>query len=299
MKKQLILGTAQFGDKYGFKKNLIFNNKKKIDKILRLAINSGIKYLDTAQTYGKSENYIGLFNQKKQTKKFKLITKLSPILSIDKNFYKTINSLFALSLERLRVKKIDIFFIHDFNNLKKYKLKLIKSLLELKKKKLINDIGISVYSPKEFFYALKYKDIKHFQIPFNYLDNRWGGKIFMKKINKRPEIKIHVRSIFLRGILLAKKNYWPKWFKKSSIFVNKIEIICKELNLNKLELCFSYVKSFKWVDFILFGIDNIEHLKETIQASKIAKLKKNNIKKINNVFSKYNYENRILTPFLW
>ena len=138
MKKQLILGTAQFGDKYGFKKNLISNNKKKIDKILHLAINSGIKYLDTAQTYGKSENYIGLFNQKKQTKKFKLITKLSPIFSIDKNFYKTINSLFSLSLERLRVKKIDIFFIHDFNNLKKYKLKLIKSLLELKKKKLLD-----------------------------------------------------------------------------------------------------------------------------------------------------------------
>lgn len=299
MKKQLVLGTAQFGGRYGFKKNSIFNNKKKINKILSLALNSGIKYLDTAQSYGKSENYIGYFNQKKQNKKFKLITKLHPNLSKDKDSYKIINSFFFLSLKKLKVKKIEVFFIHDFSDLKKYKLKLIKNLVELKKKKLINDIGVSVYNPKDFYYALKYKEIKHFQIPFNYLDKRWGGKFFIKKINKRPEIKIHVRSIFLRGILLAQKKYWPSWFKKSNIFVDKIEIICKELNLNKLELCFAYVKSFKWVDFILFGIDNINHLKEIIKASKIKKLKKNNVKKINNLFANYNYEKRILTPFLW
>lgn len=146
---------------------------------------------------------------------------------------------------------------------------------------------------------MKYKEIKHFQFPFNYLDRRWGGKTFIKQIDKRPEIKIHVRSIFLRGILLEKKKYWPHWFKKSNIFVRKIEIICKELNLNKLELCFSYIKSFKWVDFILFGIDNINHLKQIIKASKIKKLKKNDIKKISNLFAKYNYKNRILSPFLW
>ena len=76
-------------------------------------------------------------------------------------------------------------------------------------------------------------------------------------------------------------------------------MICKELNLNKLELCFSYIKSFKWVDFILFGVDNINHLNEIIKASKIKKLKIDDIKKINNLFAVDNCENRILTPFLW
>lgn len=206
MKKQLVLGTAQFGCRYGFKKNSIFNNTKKINKILSMALDSGIKYLDTAQSYGKSEDYIGYFNKKNQKKKFKVITKLYPNLSKDKDFYKKISSYFYLSLQKLKVKKIEVFFIHDFSDLKKYKLKLIKNLVELKKKKLISDIGVSVYNPKDFYYALKYKEIKHFQIPFNYLDKRWGGKFFIKKINKRPEIKIHVRSIFLRGILLAKKK---------------------------------------------------------------------------------------------
>lgn len=94
MKKQLVLGTAQFGSRYGLKKNSMFNNKKKINKILSLALNSGIKYLDTAQSYGKSEDYIGYFNQKNQTRKFKLITKLHPNLPKNKDFYKKINSFF-------------------------------------------------------------------------------------------------------------------------------------------------------------------------------------------------------------
>jgi len=134
MKKQLVLGTAQFGSRYGLKKNSMFNNKKKINKILSLALDSGIKYLDTAQSYGKSEDYIGYFNQKNQTRKFKLITKLHPNLPKNKDFYKKINSFFFLSLEKLKVKKIDVFFIHDFSDLKKYKLKLVKNLVELKKK---------------------------------------------------------------------------------------------------------------------------------------------------------------------
>ena len=70
--KKFILGAANFGNNYGLKpKNL---SEKKIQEILSTSSKLGLKIIDTAQSYGKSENFIG-----KKLPKFKLkvITKIT------------------------------------------------------------------------------------------------------------------------------------------------------------------------------------------------------------------------------
>ena len=50
----LVLGGAQIGNKYGLYNNNNFSTKE-FAKFEKLILSSKIKYIDTAQSYGKSE----------------------------------------------------------------------------------------------------------------------------------------------------------------------------------------------------------------------------------------------------
>ena len=106
---------------------------------------------------------------------------------------------------------------------------MIKCLNKLRNIGLVNEIGVSVYSPKEAIRCFKIKIIKHIQIPFNLLDQRWLKHRFNKELKTRPDVKIHARSIFLQGLLLNKKYYWPKWFKNKDKVIKNIDFLIKKL----------------------------------------------------------------------
>ena len=60
MLNKIILGSANFNQKYGIKKNLI--KEKEIKKLFKLAKNNGIKAIDTSPLYNQSEKIIGRLN---------------------------------------------------------------------------------------------------------------------------------------------------------------------------------------------------------------------------------------------
>ena len=61
MKNKIILGSANFNQVYGIKKNLI--KKNQIKKLLYLASKNNIKIIDTAPIYNESEKIIGQLNK--------------------------------------------------------------------------------------------------------------------------------------------------------------------------------------------------------------------------------------------
>ena len=76
---QISLGTAQFGSNYGIinKKNFIIQYKK----ILSFASKNGIKYIDTAHSYGDAEEVLGKIGVKnwKISSKFPSIPKIKTL----------------------------------------------------------------------------------------------------------------------------------------------------------------------------------------------------------------------------
>tara|TARA_B100000965_G_scaffold399567_1_gene419796 strand:- start:121 stop:1026 length:906 start_codon:yes stop_codon:yes gene_type:complete len=295
----LILGSAQLGLNYGFSKKL-YKSEKKINQILSYAYSTNIKYLDTARVYGIAEKNIGKYNHKNFKQKIKVITKLTGLQKVNpKNLEYKINESIISSLISLKQKKIDIILIHNFNDFKKHKFSLIKNLIKLQKKGLLNEIGASVYSPQEAIKYLKIKTIKHLQIPFNLIDHRWLNSNFLKELSFRPDIKIHARSIFLQGLLLKKVENWPRWFKNKSVIDNNLKILLDKFRKkNKIDLCMSYVKSFNWIDFIVIGVDNLIQLKKIIKIFKNKKLNKSEQKQTINLM-RGAATNRILLPYLW
>ena len=76
MSPDLCLGTAQFGMDYGVTNNNGKVAESEVGSILTNAQIMGIKWLDTAPTYGDAEAVIG--RQLSESHQFRLISKLKP-----------------------------------------------------------------------------------------------------------------------------------------------------------------------------------------------------------------------------
>lgn len=293
---KIIIGTAQMGFNYSITKNKLFSSKKKIKEIFTYATKEKIRFLDTAMNYGDAQKKIGFFDKRKE---FKIITKLPKIGNIPTiKVESVVKKRIFKTLRELKRNSIDILLIHNFEDVYLNKGKLLDILHNLKEKSIIKIIGVSVYSPKEASYCLKLKEVNFLQIPFNVLDQRWKNKDFLINLKKRRNVIIQARSIFLRGLILNNYKFWPKSIKNSKDIVNKIEKITTRLSMrNKLQLCLSYVNSFKWIDFITVGVDDVNQLKEIIKLKYCKKLHSSQKRIIYNSFKSLN--RKVLVPSNW
>lgn len=151
---------------------------------------------------------------------------------------------------------------HDYKTYKKIKKKVMSKLIKLKKIKYTN-LGVSVYTPEEFLECCKDKNINFVQIPFNIIDYRWRD-INFHKIKEKYNIKIHVRSIFLKGTLLNNFNKIPINNIKKNKIKNIFNIFSKKNNF-MLNVCLNFVLSQSWIDKIIIGFNSINQLKKILK----------------------------------
>jgi len=114
---KIILGTVQFGMKYGINNTsneISFSDSK---QILDFAYKNGIKCLDTAEAYGDSMNKIGDFH-KTRARQFKVINKYC-------NDGKQIEDKLKEGLKATNLNFFEGYLIHNVDDLNKLKNKNI------------------------------------------------------------------------------------------------------------------------------------------------------------------------------
>jgi len=280
--RKIILGSAQFGNKYGIT-NLKKTKISEIRKIILYSKTKGIKFIDTAQDYGKSEKILGKMN----IKNFKIITKIK----FDKK-KQNIEKLIFNSKKNLKKNKIYGVLFHSSKSLLgKYGIQLFDEIIKLKKRKLINKIGISIYSPNEFF-ELKKKGFKFdiIQIPLSIFDKRFLKNDVLRKIKKTGS-EIHARSIFLQGLLLQENKDIPSQFKKWEKSWNNWNYFILKNKFKKTNVCINFVLQNKYINKIIIGFSSLKDIKEIFR-----NFKKINIKKLNKNFTD---DIRLIDPRLW
>ena len=256
--KKLIIGTANFFKNYGI--NGSFVNQKEKSKIYRYLEKNKFFTFDISKSYGYFEDDVYFFNLKKKIY-FKL--KLKDLNNIGKN----LNDI----LLKLNISKFECLMMHDENELltKKGLSKFNELLLINKKKFIFKNIGVSIYSLNTVN-AILDNNIKVdiVQLPMNVFDQKFSNIKILEKLKKR-KIKVHVRSIFLQGLLLKDSNsIRNKILKKKMI---NFENFVKKNNSRKIDLCIDYIKSVKYVDKIVIGFDNLKQLKTITENFKIKK----------------------------
>lgn len=297
---KIILGTAQLGLNYGITNQYGKPSLEKSLRIIKTALYNNITEFDTARAYGDSETVLGIARE--TFGEMNIITKLDPLKNLDKmstikEIHELVDNSIKTSLKNLKLHKLNTLLLHRVNH---YNNKVVWNyLLDKKKEKKIEKLGVSVYSVNEAIIALKDKNIQHIQLPINILDEQWFCNDFLELINKRTDVIVHCRSIFLQGILLSSKDKWPKLENiNADEYVENLNMLVKKFGFkNKIELCLSYVKSIEWIDGLLMGVDTVDQLNENIKLFKVRKLTNNEFKTVREIFK--NVSTILLNPSLW
>lgn len=254
---KLTLGTAQFGTNYGISNNLGKIKKKEVKKILHFCLKYNIKELDTARSYGDAEKRLGSF---RNVNKFIINTKISKMKNIKQQIYN--------SLENLKIKKINICYIHNFTNIKNLSKgkKIFNELNNLKNQKKIKQIGISLYYVKDLIYCVKNYKFDVIQVPINIFNQDFCDNKVLDLINKN-NIKIIARSIFLQGLFFMNINDLDIKFKplKSKLKILKKKFLTKS---EILSYCLNFLKQKKIIHKIIIGTTSLKELKEIMKIYK-------------------------------
>lgn len=263
IRNKIIIGSANVNKRYGLINNKININEFK--KLLNFAVIKGIKTVDTSPQYSNSEKVIGSVK-----KNFKIITKITRIPSKIKNIEieKWITNQFLQSSKNLRLNKVYGLLLQNAEILLSKNSKFVfRALLNLKKKNKLQKIGISVYNFKTLEKIINQYHIDFVQVPYNIFDRRIENVRLIKKIKKKG-IEIHVRSIFLQGLLTKRNIRIPK---KLLSLKKGLESWKKWLELNKLttiNACLNFVLRNKNVDKIVIGFNDLESFKQVINYKK-------------------------------
>lgn len=259
---RMILGTVQLGLPYGVNNKSGKPQKKEAMKMLEYAYQSGIRCIDTASAYGDSETTIGEYI-KQSGNLFKICTKL-PVLTEETKVIECCEQ----SRNNLNIDTFFVYYIHHFDGYKS--MRILKQLVSLKEKGMIQAVGVSIYEPEELDDILNHMSdmVDVVQLPFNLLDNaRWLRQDLFKKAKKKG-IKIYVRSIFLQGLLLTDMNsgFWEE--KKVVHQMMELHEIAQRLGYSMAQLAVNYSNSIEGVEQYLVGCETEKQISENVMMSR-------------------------------
>lgn len=261
---RLVLGTAQLGMEYGI------NNKSgkpdliKALEIIRRAFEAGILTFDTAGVYGEAEAILGqaviTFNLKDR---IKVISKLPANIGREdrRNIGKEVEVEVHRALKRINLEILDGYLLH--NPLDLHNPEIMDTLEQCRKKGMVKHLGVSIYEEKEALDATESKAMDYIQIPYNIFDQRLNKTNFFD-IARGNDVKIFARSPFLQGLLLMKTEELPSYLLPAKAYLEQIDEIIRKYGYSRLEAALLFSYTDKNIDYVVFGVDNLEQLDEII-----------------------------------
>lgn len=261
---RLGVGTVQFGLKYGISNTQGQTSSTEVEKIFDLALKSAVTLIDTASEYGNSESVIG--NATHGNPQLKIVTKIPKIRVDGGTADAQINAAFYRSLENLKRKSIDGLLVHHAIDLLGPQGDLIwKSLSALKAQGFVKKIGVSVYKAEEIDCLLSRFPLDLIQLPLNVFDQRLLSNGYLALL-KKHQIEIHVRSVFLQGLLLMNPERLDPWFSQHENDLVIYSKLIKEMGLTPIQAALGFVLSIPEVDHIICGVNSSNQLQELIEA---------------------------------
>jgi len=295
---KLCLGTVQFGLDYGIKGQKKPSLEDSI-KILNYATQNGIDNIDTALAYGNAEEVVGEFLKKKTISRDKLfiISKFKPneLDEVEpKNYAKVIKENYEKQLQRLNTDYLDSYVFHSSRYA--FDEEKLKAIYELKKEGKVRHCGVSVYYPDEAKVCIESPYVDFMQLPSSIFDQRMKNEGVFDLAIKNGSTQIHSRSAFIQGLILMNEDEVPSFLEGAKPIIRKIDSLCKKYEISRIKLAMLYVKQFDAISHLVFGVDNIEQIKEDINIFE-EDFSSDILKEIGKEFE--NIKTDIMMPSLW
>lgn len=260
---KLALGTVQFGLPYGVANQQGQVTGTEVNSILDLASANGINTLDTAIAYGESEKVLG----KMPLNDFEIITKLPSVPDDCRDVFGWVEQELEASFLRLNVSSVNGLLLHRPEQLTgEIGKQLYHALQQKKQEGIVKRIGISIYSPDELNDLADKFHFDLIQAPLNSIDRRLQESGWLKKLSLSGT-QIHVRSVFMQGLLLMSSAARPEKFNRWSSLWAAWDEWLKTTGLTPLQACLRYALAIPEIEKVVVGIDSAKQLNEILQAS--------------------------------
>lgn len=262
------LGTVQFGLDYGISNKTGRTPFADVLEILREARENDVRLLDTAAAYGASEDVLGRALAEVGGE-FRLITKTKPQSAprITSAEVDDVGRAFERSLGFLKRDFVDGLLVHHAGDLLKPGGDLLWDRLQTwRKEGRVRKIGVSVYDPEETRRLAAFAP-EIVQLPMNFLDQRFLATGELRRL-KSEGAEIHVRSLFLQGLLLMDPSTLPSHFAsiRGLLTTMRAEIIREEMDVK--QACFAWAEKQSDVDAVVLGVTSLSEWRELLTSAR-------------------------------
>ncbi len=251
---ELGLGTVQWGMSYGVANTTGQTPQKEVEDILDEARKHGISVLDTASQYGEAESVLG----QNVLDGFRIITKTPSFAKseISAEQVAELSSTFRRSLDRMSCERLYGLLLHRVDDLfVPGGGALVLAMEDLKAQGLVNKIGVSVYDGPQIDAVLRVLRPDIVQLPLSVLDQRLLRSGHLEKL-KEAGVEIHVRSVFLQGLLLMPLAQLSAYFEPLRPLLLRWHAAVAERGLTPTQAALAFVRDLPGVDVALVGVDS-------------------------------------------
>jgi aryl-alcohol dehydrogenase-like predicted oxidoreductase len=258
MNQKIALGTVQFGLPYGVANAGGQPTIEQVRDVLASARQLGVDTIDTAINYGTSEAVLGKIG----VSDFRVISKLPACPESEPDVEAWVHASLNSSLQRLGISRFYGILLHRPQDLNRPQGHLIyRALQAAVERGQVEKMGISVYRPEDLAEFLARFEFGLIQAPLNVFDRRLHESGWLNRLNEAG-IEVHVRSVFLQGLLLMDVEKRPVFFNQWQGVWDKWDRWLAVSNVTPLEACLSFARSIPGVSRIVAGVVDSAQLNE-------------------------------------
>lgn len=265
---ELALGTAQFGLDYG-----ITNTQGRVTDtdaaaMLARAWAGGIRVLDTAPAYGSSEASLGRAFAAQPPRDWRVVTKTLPLRSaqVDAAAVARVEAAFAESLRQLGTDGVDTWLVHHADDLLVPGGGALYALLRAQQDAgRVKRIGASVYDGAQVRQLLDRYTLDVVQLPASIADQRLLRDGSVQRLAEAG-VEVHVRSLFLQGLLLADADFVARRFPAHAAWAQRFRDECRERGLSAVQACLSFFRAQPAFGVAVLGAASGAQLAELLAA---------------------------------
>jgi glutamate-1-semialdehyde 2,1-aminomutase len=265
---ELGLGTVQFGLDYGIGNDRGKTPFGEVVEILKAAAAGGVDWLDTGAMYGDAEEVLGQALRGWQNG-FRIVTKTPHFstASLTEDDAERLESSLMSSLSKLGRPHVEALLIHSPADLSKPGAECLwRRLRLLKDRGLIGQIGASVYAPTDLHNLPHKARLDLVQIPLNFLDQSFLRTGELQRLRDEGT-RIHVRSIYLQGLLLLEPDGLPAQFDLIRERLRDIHQALDQAGLTVLEAPLVWAEHLGLIDVLLVGVTNPAEWRAVLNAA--------------------------------
>lgn len=266
---RLVLGTAQWGGRYGIANRTGPPPAAERARLLARAAAAGVRHVDTARAYGQSEVRVAAAIRASRTT-FAIGTKLAPDAfqpgaSAAEARARTEASL-AASRAALGVERLDALLLHRAGHRRAAGGAVWARLREEREAGGIGCLGVSAASPAEAWAALEDPSVERIQVAASLLDQRLVRSGFFRTAWERG-VEVHVRSVFLQGAALLAPAALPEALAPLRSPLLHLRAFAVAHGISLAALLLGFAASLPGV-LVVVGVEGVAQLAEHLQTTR-------------------------------